>query len=162
MLTTVAPVIPGHDAFEPVATLFDDYRAHYGQPPSAARTRGWLHDQVVQRRLAVAAAVRGAQVCGFVTTAITPASLLLGAAWSIRDLYVDPHHRRSGIAKALLQHVVDEARAAGALRVSLQTEVDNTAARTLYAEVGFRPVSGLELLNLTLAPNRPESDISAD
>ncbi|WP_262286040.1 N-acetyltransferase [Micromonospora sp. MA102] len=162
MLTTVAPVSPGHDAFEPVVALFDDYRAHYGQPPSAPRTRAWLHDQVAQRRLAVAAAVRGEQVCGFITTAVIPASLLLGAAWSIRDLYVDPHHRRGGVAKALLQHVVDEARAAGALRVSLQTEVDNTPARTLYAEVGFRPVSGLELLNLTLAPSRPYSDISAD
>lgn len=162
MLTTVAPVTPGHDAFEQVAALFDGYRSHYGQPPSARRTRAWLHDQVAQRRLAVAAAVRAEHVCGFITTAITPASLRLGVAWLIRDLYVAPRHRRSGVAKTLLQHVVDEARAAGALRVSLQTEVDNTSARTLYAEVGFRPVSGLELLNLTLAPNRQDSDISAD
>ncbi|MFE9959665.1 GNAT family N-acetyltransferase [Micromonospora sp. NPDC005299] len=160
MLTTVAPVTPAHDAFEQVAALFDDYRAHYGQPPSAQRTRAWLQEQLAQRRIAVAAAIRAEHVCGFITTAITPASLMLGAAWSIRDLYVDPHHRRSGIAKTLLQHVVDEARAAGAHRVSLQTEVDNIPARSLYAEVGFQPVSGLELFNLTLAPNHQESDIS--
>ncbi|KAB1907016.1 GNAT family N-acetyltransferase [Micromonospora sp. AMSO31t] len=100
MLTTVAPVTPGQDAFARVAALFDDYRVHYGQAPSARRTRAWLHDQVAQRRLAVAAAVRADQICGFITTAITPASLLLGAAWLIRDLYVHPRHRRSGVAKA--------------------------------------------------------------
>jgi ribosomal protein S18 acetylase RimI-like enzyme len=152
MLTTVVPITPADDAFERVAALFDDYRAHYGQPPSPQRTAAWLRDQIARRRLAVAAAVRAEQVRGFVTTAVTPASLLLGTAWSIGDLYVAPGARRSGVATALLRHVVDAARAAGAHRVSLRTEADNAAARALYAEVGFRPVTGLELLNLTLGP----------
>jgi len=38
---------------------------------------------------------------------------MLGTAWSIRDLYVAPQCRRSGIARTLLQHAVDHARAAG-------------------------------------------------
>jgi ribosomal protein S18 acetylase RimI-like enzyme len=79
-----------------------------------------------------------------------PASLMLGTAWSIRDLYVAPQQRRCGIARALLQHVVGEASAAGASRVSVQTEADNAAALRLYTAAGFQPVSGLELLNLTL------------
>jgi ribosomal protein S18 acetylase RimI-like enzyme len=79
-----------------------------------------------------------------------PASLMLGTAWSIRDLYVAPQQRRSGIADALLRHVVDDARAAGANRVSVQTEADNDPALRLYTAAGFQPVSGLELLNLSL------------
>jgi ribosomal protein S18 acetylase RimI-like enzyme len=106
------------------------------------------------------AALRADHVCGFVTTAVMPASLMLGTAWSIRDLYVAPRHRRSGVAHALLQHVVDEARAAGAQRVSLQTETDNIPARTLYTEVGFQPVTGLALLNLTLALDQRDSPTS--
>ncbi|MFC0033362.1 GNAT family N-acetyltransferase [Micromonospora chaiyaphumensis] len=152
MLTTVAPIAPTQHAFERVAALFDDYRAHYGHQPSPQRTRAWLRDQIAQHRLALAAATRAGQVCGFVTTAVTPASLLLGTAWSISDLYVAPFQRRSGVARALLRYVVDEARAAGAYRVSLRTEAGNTPARTLYAEAGFRPVTGLELLNLVLRP----------
>ncbi|WP_433287936.1 GNAT family N-acetyltransferase [Micromonospora sp. CA-244673] len=154
MLTTVVPVTLTYEAFARVGALFDDYRAHYGQPPSPQRTRAWLHDQIARRRLAVAAAIRADRVCGFITTAIMPASLMLGTAWAIRDLYVAPRQRRSGVANALLQHVIDEARAAGAQRVSLQTEVDNVAARTLYTVVGFQPVTGLDLLNLTLDPER--------
>ncbi|MFI2714281.1 GNAT family N-acetyltransferase [Micromonospora sp. NPDC018662] len=70
----------------------------------------------------------------------------------MRDLYVAPHHRRSGIANALLQHIIHHARAAGARRVSLQTETDNVPALTLYTDAGFQPVTGLELLNLNLHP----------
>ena len=38
----------------------------------------------------------------------------------------------------------------GAHRVSLQTEVGNTAAQALYASFGFEPVTGLTLLNRLL------------
>jgi ribosomal protein S18 acetylase RimI-like enzyme len=134
-----------------VAALFDDYRAHYGLPPSPRLAREWLHEQLAQHRMMIAAAVDAGQACGFITTMVMPASLMLGTAWSIRDLYVAPRHRRSGIAHALLQHVVSGARAAGASRVSVQTEADNGPALRLYTAVGLHPVSDLELLNLHLS-----------
>jgi GNAT superfamily N-acetyltransferase len=91
-------------------------------------------------------------VCGFITAVAVPASLTLGTAWLVRDLFVARRHRRRGVARALLAETVDAARAAGAYRLSLQTETDNTAALRLYTEAGFRPVTGLELLNLILSP----------
>jgi ribosomal protein S18 acetylase RimI-like enzyme len=124
--TAVVQVTRSHHAFGQVAALFDDYRAHYGRPPSLQVTHGWLHDQLAQHRMTIAAAIHAGQACGFMTTTVMPASLMLGTAWSIRDLYVAPQQRRSGIAHALLQHVVEGARAAGAYRVSLQTEAGNT------------------------------------
>ncbi|WP_431879218.1 GNAT family N-acetyltransferase [Micromonospora marina] len=149
---SIVPTGPAHPAFDQVAALFDDYRAHYGQPSTPEITRSWLHDQIAQHRISAAAAIRADHVCGFITFTIMPASLMLGTSWSVRDLYVAPHHRRSGIAKALLQHVIRNARAAGAHRVSLQTETDNIPALALYNEIGFQPVTGLELLNLTFDP----------
>ncbi|WP_431946691.1 GNAT family N-acetyltransferase [Micromonospora marina] len=149
---SVVPTGPAHPAFDQVAALFDDYRAHYGQPSNPEITRSWLHDQIAQHRISAAAAIRADHVCGFITFTVTPASLMLGTSWSVRDLYVAPHRRRSGIAKALLQHVIRNARAAGAHRVSLQTETDNIPALALYNEIGFQPVTGLELLNLTFDP----------
>ncbi|MEU7793067.1 GNAT family N-acetyltransferase [Micromonospora tulbaghiae] len=156
MTTTIVPIALAHPAFDQVAALFDDYRVHYGQPSTPQITRSWLHDQIAQQRISVAAAVRADRVRGFITVTVTPASLMLGTSWSIRDLYVAPRHRRSGIANALLQHVIRNARAAGAHRVSLQTETDNIAALTLYTEIGFQPVTGLELLNLTFDPARQD------
>ncbi|GIE28467.1 hypothetical protein Ait01nite_015120 [Actinoplanes italicus] len=147
-MTTIVPVTPDHPAFDQVAALFDDYRVHYGRPASPEATRSWLYAQLVQHRLSASALVREGRVCGFITFAVLPASLMLGAVWSIRDLYVAPPHRRAGVAKALLVHVVHDARAAGALRVSLQTETGNAAALELYTSMGFQRVTGLELLNL--------------
>jgi ribosomal protein S18 acetylase RimI-like enzyme len=150
---TVMPMTPSHRGFGRVAALFDEYRSHYGQLPSLAATRAWLLDQLAQQRLSLAAAVGDAdQFCGFITTMVMPASLTLGTAWWIRDLYVAPRYRRAGIAGRLLQHALHNARAAGALRVSLQTETDNAPALTLYTAAGFQPVNGLQLLNLTLVP----------
>ena len=149
--TAIVQVTPSHHALGQVAALFDEYRAHYGQPPSPQATYDWLHGQLAQDRLTVAAAIRARRPCGLMTTTVMPASLMLGAAWSIRDLYVAPQYRRSGIARALPQHVVGQARAAGAYRVSLQTEAGNTPALRLYTAAGFQGVDGLKLLNLTLA-----------
>ncbi|MFL6078090.1 MAG: GNAT family N-acetyltransferase [Mycobacteriales bacterium] len=161
MRTTIVPIACAHPAFDQVAALFDDYRAHYGQTSSPEITRYWLYDQIARHRMSAAAAIRADQVCGFITAAIMPASLMLGTAWSIRDLYVVPDHRRSGIAKALLQHIIHNARTAGAHRVSLQTEIDNIPALTLYTQAGFRPVTGLELLTLTLDPTRQDPEDTA-
>lgn len=152
MTTAVVPVTPSHYAFGQVAALFDDYRAHYGRPPSPQLTRDWLQRQLAQHQMTITAAIQAGQACGFITSTVMPASLMLGTAWSIRDLYIAPQHRRRGIARTLLQHVIDAAAAAGAYRVSLQTEAGNTPALTLYTAAGFEPVNGLALLSLTLLP----------
>ena len=152
MTTSVEQITRSHQAFGQVAALFDDYRAHYGQQPSPQFTGGWLHDQLTQHRMSITAAIDDGQACGFITTTVMPASLMLGTAWSIRDIYVVPQRRRAGIARTLIQHVVNRARSAGAYRVSLQTEAANTAALRLYATAGFQRVSDLETLNLTLPP----------
>jgi ribosomal protein S18 acetylase RimI-like enzyme len=147
-------ITASHHAFSEVAALFDDYRVHYGQPPSPRSTHDWLSGQLVEHRMKIAAAVHSDEVRGFITTTVMPASLMLGTTWSIRDLYVPPQHRRSGIARTLLRYAIDNARAAGAYRLSLQTEPDNTPALALYTTAGFQPVTGLELLSLALAPNQ--------
>lgn len=133
------------------AAEFDEYRCHDGHPPAFGATRTWLVEQLTCQRIAVAAALDSAgRYMGLITTTAMPASLTLGTAWSIRDLYVVPEHRRRGIASRLIHHVVNDARNVGALRLSLQTEPDNAAALPLYAAAGFQPVEALAVLNLTL------------
>ena len=139
-----------------MAVLFDDYRAHYGWPPSPQLTRDWLHAQETRQAMMITAAFRSGRACGFVAASVMPASLALSTAWSVRDLYVAPPHRRTGIARVLLQQVIDDARQAGAHRVSVQTETGNTAALTLYTGADFQPVTGLELLSADLARDRQD------
>jgi ribosomal protein S18 acetylase RimI-like enzyme len=153
--TAVELITPSHPAFGQVADLFDDYRAHYGQPRSGRLTHDWLAGQAARHITLAAALAADGPACGFITAAVLPASLMLGTAWSVRDLYVAPRYRRGGVARALLQHVAGVARAAGAARVSLQTETGNTPALALYASAGFQPVEGLALLSLDLASGGP-------
>ncbi|BBH70495.1 hypothetical protein ACTI_71800 [Actinoplanes sp. OR16] len=154
-MTTIVPIDASHPAFAQLAALFDDYRVHYGRPSSPDPTRAWLRHQLSRGALMAAAAVESTRLCGFITTTTMPASLMLSTAWSIRDLYVSPPHRGRGMAQALVNHVIADAREAGALRVSLQTESENVAALALYTKSGFQPVPGLDLLNLSLNPEAP-------
>ncbi|KAB7746268.1 GNAT family N-acetyltransferase [Nostocoides sp. F2B08] len=55
----------------------------------------------------------------------------LGAMW------VAPGHRRRGLGRALVRTMATEAAGLGCVSLHLQVEVANSAARTLYAEVGF-------------------------
>ncbi|MEV6299449.1 GNAT family N-acetyltransferase [Actinoplanes sp. NPDC051861] len=143
----IRAITPADAEFGRAAGLFDDYRVHYGEPAEPERTRVWLASQITGHRLRLAATLPG----GLITYTVMPASLRLASFYAVRDLFVALDHRRSGIARALLDHVVAEAKAEGALRVSLQTEPDNAAALALYAAAGFRPVEGLTSLNLTLS-----------
>lgn len=81
-----------------------------------------------------------------------PASLRLGHFWQIRDLFVLPNLRRRGVGRMPLDFIRAAAIRAGALRLVLQTEADNTPALRLYAESGYTSVEGYRSLTLPLAP----------
>ncbi|GAA4627844.1 hypothetical protein GCM10023196_041740 [Actinoallomurus vinaceus] len=150
MKVTVRPTTAQDPVLDEIGDLFNDYRAHYGHPGLSEITHRWLREQLAERRLQLVVAMVGDRAGGFITTTVVPASLTLRTFWLIRDLYVAPEHRRNGVARALLQHVIEAARASGAHRLSLQTETGNAVALQLYASAGFQPVAGLQLLNLKL------------
>jgi len=60
-----------------------------------------------------------------------------GLAASFEDLVVLPGHRGKGIGKALLRHVIAEARKQGVLRLTLLTDRQNERAQALYRKLGF-------------------------
>lgn len=55
----------------------------------------------------------------------------------VKRLYVAPHARGHGIARALVTALMDQARADGFTRMVLDTSVSLTDARALYARLGF-------------------------
>jgi GNAT superfamily N-acetyltransferase len=133
-----------------LAEVFDQYRRHYGQPVVAGRTLAWLSDHTSHRRLSVFVAHVGEDLAGLATTVALPASLRLGCSWQLRDLYVVPGARRRGVARALVGAVRQAATAAGAIRLSVQTEPSNVAALELYRTSGFVPVEDIQILALPL------------
>ncbi len=61
----------------------------------------------------------------------------IGDEVHILNLAVHPAHRRSGIGRALVQVVLDDAVAHGATSVSLEVRRGNLAALELYRSLGF-------------------------
>jgi ribosomal protein S18 acetylase RimI-like enzyme len=55
----------------------------------------------------------------------------------INGIGVDPAYQRRGIARALIDAAIEEARDRGARRLTLRVFAPNTAARALYEAAGF-------------------------
>jgi GNAT superfamily N-acetyltransferase len=63
----------------------------------------------------------------------------------INGVAVRPPHRRQGIGRRLMEWAVEQARAGGFTRVSLNVWEDNAAARVLCEKVGFRMQTRIEV-----------------
>lgn len=76
------------------------------------------------------------RVVGMVTLCVF--RTLTGPKAYLDHLVVDPDWRRRGIGRALMQHAIEAAAAAGASRVDLTANVRKEAGRALYESLGFR------------------------
>ena len=70
----------------------------------------------------------------------------------LNDLFVQPEARGRGIASALLRRAAAFAREAGAVRLTLSTEIGNEAAQALYRREGWARDEAFHVYNLPVAP----------
>jgi ribosomal protein S18 acetylase RimI-like enzyme len=76
------------------------------------------------------------RVVGMVTLCVF--STLTGPKAYLDHLVVDPGWRRRGIGRALTQHAIEQAAAAGASRVDLTANDQKASGRALYRSLGFQ------------------------
>ena len=79
----------------------------------------------------------GVKVVAMAALHFTTSTAEGGKVAGLEDCVVRPEYRRKGVGKALLEHVIEQARAEGALRVMLLTDGDNERAQALYRGLGF-------------------------
>jgi GNAT superfamily N-acetyltransferase len=133
--------------FDEAAALLDQYRQHYGANPAPDAVIDWMREQVRFEKMRIYLA---GEALGLCTVATAPATLTLRTVWLVRDLYVRPEARRRGIARTLLTQVADDAREAGAHRLSLQTETSNVRAIELYAKDDFHALTDVTVMDRLL------------
>lgn len=81
-------------------------------------------------------AVQDSHVIGMVTLCVF--RTLTGPKAYLDHLVVEPRLRRHGVGRALVQHAITQARAAGATRIDLTAGDQKEAGRALYLSLGFR------------------------
>jgi GNAT superfamily N-acetyltransferase len=114
--------------------LWSQYSAFYEVSiPETVTARTW------QRMLDPASpifgrlAVADSEIAGFTISLLHESTWTIGPACYLEDLFVAPKFRGRGIARSLIQELVDRAKASGWSRLYWHTRVNNPARR-LYDE----------------------------
>jgi ribosomal protein S18 acetylase RimI-like enzyme len=93
-------------------------------------------------------AERDGRVVGMVT--LCDFQTLTGPKAYLDHLVVAPDYRRRGIGRALVQHAIEQAVAAGASRIDLTANAEKQAGHAVYRSLGFQERdTGSFRLNLT-------------
>ena len=109
-----------HEAFQP-------YVARIGRPPAPMRVN---YARVIAERSVFVAEREGAVVGVLVLTTTAEGFLLENVA-------VSPRHRGQGVGRRLLEFAEAEARRLGHRSIYLYTHEKMSAARALYARIGY-------------------------
>lgn len=122
---------------------------HELSPDAEKQRRGLariLEDPVVGT---IYVAREGARVLGSVSILRSISTAEGGPAGHLEDFIVRPEHRGLGLGERLLAYAIEQARAAGLLRLILLTDGDNVNAQRLYERAGFER-SGMLPMRLKL------------
>lgn len=121
-----------------LSTLLDDYCRFYGRASDTAAARAFLQARAEHGQSVVFLAHDGATPVGFTQLYPSFSSVSLARVFILNDLFVASSHRRAGVGARLLDAAASYARAMGAVRLSLNTDVKNTTAQALYEAKGWK------------------------
>lgn len=107
-----------------------------------ALARDFIAQRLHKQESVILLAERDGKAVAFTQLFPSFSSVRAGRSWILNDLYVHADARRNGIARTLLQHAADFARADGAIRLELETDPDNRSAQALYRHMGWEPYEG--------------------
>ncbi len=127
------------DDLEPVVQLFDQYRQFYRLASDLAAARAFIGTRLQNGDsiIFVVQAEPGGAIVGFTQLYPLFASLSIGRAFVLNDLFVSPVARGLGLGRHLLDRAAEYGRETGARYLELSTETTNAAAQRLYEKMGW-------------------------
>ena len=121
-----------------LAPLFDGYRRFYGRPADVAAAQTFLRERFDRGESVIFLAHAAGEPAGFTQLYPSFSSVSLARVFILNDLFVVPERRRTGVGSQLLRAATEHARALGAVRVSLNTDIQNTSAQAVYEARGWK------------------------
>jgi ribosomal protein S18 acetylase RimI-like enzyme len=136
---------------ELLVPLFEAYRLFYRAASEPDRARRFLLERLQHNQSVILLAeFPGGEAAGFTQLYPSFSSLAMARLLVLNDLYVTPAARRQGIGSLLLAAALEYGRSAGAVRLTLSTEVTNSAAQALYEREGWTRQTEFYTYNLSL------------
>ena len=125
------------DDLKKLSILFAEYRVFYGQPFEPVACSKFLEERLDKEESVIFVALDKDDYAGFTQLYPSFSSVGMKKIWILNDLFVAAGHRRKGIAKALINHVIGYSKTSGKKKVVLSTAYDNLNAQKLYEKLGF-------------------------
>ena len=136
-----------------LAPLFDDYRVFYGCVSNPALAHAFLKARLQHQQSVVFMALRNnGTPLGFTQLYPSFSSVSAARIFILNDLFVRPEARRCGAGSRLLKAAADFGASAGAVRLSLSTEINNLSAQALYSAHGWKRDDSFLHYDLALPP----------
>lgn len=120
-----------------LSILFAQYREFYKQSFEPDACRIFLEERFNKEESVIFIALDKNIYTGFTQLYPCFSSVGLKKIWILNDLFVSAEHRQKGIARALINHVIEYSKSTGRKKVVLSTAYDNFNAQKLYEEIGF-------------------------
>ena len=122
-----------------VTPLFDAYRVFYKQESNKAACKKFLNGLISGQKnhMWMAVNLKGDKM-GFVNLYPIFTSVGMAPSFLLNDLYVAPEFRKSGVGTFLLTHAANWAKSRGAIRLHLETGIENSTAQKLYKGLGWQ------------------------
>ena len=124
---------------ENITPLFDKYMVFYKKPSNIIVHKQYLKERIQNKEAVIFLAIDSTEkAVGFALNYYSFSSVSLGRTLILNDLYVDKNYRNQGIGKQLIKTVFDFAKNTKAIRVDLETGLENKTAQRLYEKIGFQ------------------------
>lgn len=122
---------------EEVAPLFDAYRCWYGKTSDLDGARRFLAERLSAAESEIFFLRVDNQPVAFTQLYPLFSSVAMERIWILNDLFVSEPFRTQGLGTLLLEAAAEFARGVGAIRLELETAVDNKAAQKAYEALGW-------------------------
>ena len=124
------------DDLNELAQLFADYRVFCGQDFDLEKTRSSIQQRLERKDSIIFIAVSDT-ILGF--SQLYPSFTTIGIQeiWILNDLFIKPEYRQNGVAKMLIDHILDYSKDTNRKKVILSTAYNNDKAQRLYEKLGF-------------------------
>ena len=134
--------------------LFDAYRQFYRKPSDLDLARRFLLERFQHNQSIIFVAIRSdSSAVGFTQLFPSFSSASAARIFILNDLFVQPEFRRKGVGALLLRMAAGFGLAAGAVRLTLSTEIANQSAQALYESCGWARQTDFHVYNLSPGQN---------